>query len=241
MKSLLKRLLPTSIRTPVLDGYHAIMNQVVCHRVLHRKERFSFAGQSFRYFSHHFNHTYFNERIIEIPIALSYLEKYAGRRVLEVGNVLSHYGAFSHTVVDKYEKAPGVVNADILDYAPAYPFDLIISISTYEHIGYDENRYANQGQYSAERDNLLRALACTKRLLAPGGVFLLTAPLGYNPALDELVYRDQLGLTTALFMKRMTRDNRWAEVPLTEVRGSRYGAPFRPGANGLLIARYDNP
>ena len=35
-----------------------------------------------------------------------------------------------HTVVDKYETAPGVLNRDILDVEDAAGFDLVVSIST---------------------------------------------------------------------------------------------------------------
>lgn len=58
--------------------------------------------------------------------------------MLEVGNVLSHYFPIHHDIVDKYEVCPGVINQDIADFLPQEKYDLILSISTVEHVGWDE-------------------------------------------------------------------------------------------------------
>jgi hypothetical protein len=47
------------------------------------------------------------------------VNKYVGRNVLEVGNVLSHYFPVHHDVLDKYEKAKGVINEDVVEFSPA--------------------------------------------------------------------------------------------------------------------------
>jgi len=51
--------------------------------------------------------------------------------------VLSHYFAVKHDIVDKYEIAPSVVNEDLVNFKPGKKYDLIVSISTLEHVGWD--------------------------------------------------------------------------------------------------------
>ncbi|MFK5282271.1 hypothetical protein ACI3PL_22195, partial [Lacticaseibacillus paracasei] len=90
-----------------------------------------------------------NERAAEIAIAAHLIEPYrqkdqknfhpvwsknAPSCILEVGNVLSNFMPCNHIVVDKFEKASGVLNVDIVDYRSTHKFDFIISISTFEHI-----------------------------------------------------------------------------------------------------------
>ena len=103
-----------------------------------RAKTFQFDGQEYEYLYHPYNRTWKNERGVEIPIFRELLFKHEGKRVLEVGNVLSHYFPIHHEVVDKYEVAPGVINRDIVEFVPQDKFDLIISISTLEHVGWDE-------------------------------------------------------------------------------------------------------
>jgi hypothetical protein len=41
-------------------------------------------------------------------------------------------------VADKYEVSPGVINKDIVEFVPPQKYDLIVSISTLEHVGWNE-------------------------------------------------------------------------------------------------------
>ena len=72
-------------------------------------------------------------------MAQAEVNRCAGRRILEVGHVLGHYRRQAHVVVDKYEAAPGVLNLDVLDLGDLGPFDLIVAVSTLEHVGHDES------------------------------------------------------------------------------------------------------
>lgn len=54
---------------------------------------FSYRGAQLAYFVHRHNYTWLNERAVEIPIARLALTGVGNGRVLEVGNVLSHYGS----------------------------------------------------------------------------------------------------------------------------------------------------
>jgi hypothetical protein len=61
------------------------------------------------------------------------MDKYKGKVIRKIGNVLSHYVISDHVIVDKYE-----FGNSILNYSPGTKFDLIVSISTFEHLGYDK-------------------------------------------------------------------------------------------------------
>ena len=56
------------------------------------------------------------------------------------GNVLLHYFPADHEIVDKYEKGDGIVNEDIVNFRPGKKYDLIVSISTLEHISWNEEK-----------------------------------------------------------------------------------------------------
>ena len=66
---------------------------------------FTYKGASYEYLIHPGNRTWRNERTIEIPIALSALERHRGERILEVGNVLGLYTLVEHDVVDKFDES----------------------------------------------------------------------------------------------------------------------------------------
>ena len=127
----------------------------------HRRRTFIFAGDTYRYHAAMYNRTWTNERTVELPVALGAIARLPHGRVLEVGNVLAHYGAPAHTVVDKYETADGVLNLDILDYRDERGFDLIVSISTLEHTGFEEE--------VDEPDKPARVVRHLAGLLTPGG------------------------------------------------------------------------
>jgi SAM-dependent methyltransferase len=149
-----------------------------------------------------------------------------GKSILEVGNVLSHYFPTQHTILDKYEKAPGVINSDVVDFRPAEKYDLIVSISTLEHVGWDEK--------PRKPRKILYALENLKRCCAPGGQIVVTLPLGYNREMDKLLKRGDIRFTERCCLKRISRDNKWIEVEYDEIRHAKYNAPF-PSANAVII------
>jgi SAM-dependent methyltransferase len=154
------------------------------------------------------------ERTIEIPIA----ERFVARApsgssgLLEIGNVLNHHRRFPHAVVDKYEPGDGVLNADVVDYEPPERFGAIVSVSTLEHVGWDE-RPRDPPKLRAALRHLV------ERCLRPGGELLATVPLGYNPEVDALV-RDPPPEVVALDVyRRQGARNLWEPV----ARGERLG------------------
>jgi SAM-dependent methyltransferase len=165
---------------------------------------FTFGGATYRYLTHHYNRSWLNERTVEVPIAQAALEHKPGARVLEVGNVLGHYGTVEHLVVDRYEHGPGVLNRDILDFDDPRGFDLIVSISTVEHVGLD--RVPPAPELAVE------ALAHMQGLLAPGGEMLVTVPAGYNEELDAAILASCVGPRQVRALRRAAWRNAWHEV-----------------------------
>jgi len=188
---------------------------------------FTFEGREYRYLYHPYNLTWRNERSVEVPIALELLRLYQGQPALEVGNVLSHYVDVDHEVLDKYESAPGVINADAVEFDPGRKFELILSISTLEHIGWDEQ--------PREPDKPLAAIRNLAGLLAPGGRMVATVPCGLNPGLDRLLLSADTPFQRTLAMRRLLAVNRWEQVDPQSVAGAGYSRlGFR--ANAILVA-----
>lgn len=191
------------------------------------RKSFEVGGKAYPYFIHHYNATWRNERAVEVALVTELLASVSpGARCLEVGNVLNYYLDFQRTVVDKYEAGAGVINQDILEFGLPASYDVVVSISTLEHVGWDEE--------PRDLDKVRRAFEHMKSLLVPGGRCLVTFPMGYNTALDELVYAGKLAFAKTHFLKRTTASNEWREVSMDEVRGVAYGAPF-PFANALFV------
>jgi SAM-dependent methyltransferase len=186
---------------------------------------FVFQGRDYRYFHHPYNATWTNERAVEVPIIRRAIEEAGATRLLEIGNVLGHYFRQRHDVVDKYESGPGILNRDIVDFRPQEPYDLIVSISTLEHVGWDED--------DRDAGKIPRAVEHIRTLLAPGGRAIITLPFGYNPYLDELVSAGSLGVDREYFLLRLA-EREWQEVDRADLGRPAYGWPF-PGANGLMI------
>lgn len=146
------------------------------------KGSFFFKGMEFAYHNHYYNATSMNERTVEIPIGEYYLRKYNGRDILEVGNVMSHYIGMEvpRDIVDKYEQEENVTNLDILDYKTDKKYDLILSISTIEHIG-------NCDEESPNPTKGLEAIEKIVSMLKPDGLFVCTYAIGHNYNLDFAV------------------------------------------------------
>lgn len=190
---------------------------------------FTFDGERYRYLYHKYNGTWRSERAVEVPIVWQWMQKYSGAKVLEVGNVLSHYNPARHTILDKYEHAPGVINTDVVEFQPREQYDLIVSISTMEHVGFDET--------PRDDSKLLRGVSNLRSLLAPGGILLMTLPIGQNPKVAELVDSKQLSFDRMGCLKKISRSNKYEQTNWAEIREARYDEPF-PCANGLVIGRF---
>jgi hypothetical protein len=204
--------------------------QYYYYKIFKSLKTFTFQGQTYNYFYHRYNKTWKNERAVEVPIIREIMKKYREKRVLEVGNVLSHYFSVNHDIVDKYEKADHVINQDIVDFHPPKKYELIVSISTLEHIGWTEE--------SRDPLKILRAIQNLQSLIVSKGKIIVTLPLGFNIEMDKLIKEEKIHFTKRYCLKRISTDNRWVEVDWNDIREAKYGSPF-PCANALVIGIID--
>lgn len=187
---------------------------------------FIFQGHPYKYFYHTYNNTFRNERAVEVPIIWEMLKNHSDKKILEIGNVLSHYFPVDHDILDKYEIAPGVINQDVVDFYLSTTYDLIFSISTLEHVGYDEA--------PREPCKVLRAIQNLRKLLAPGGKIVFTVPVGYNTDLDTLLLRGSLDCTKRFYLRKTSKENLWIEADWGDIGHAKNDYPF-PGTNGLAV------
>ena len=235
MKAKLKRLYkqggPLAIGTKVIE----VLNRVFASTAKNiyfkvtPSGKFDFNGNKLKYYRHNFNLAYQNERTVEIPIATWFLNAQEGAsRILEVGNVLRNYGCrIKRDVLDKYDLSRGIINQDVLVFFPKEKYNAIISISTMEHVGWDE----------PDRDpNKIPAALANLRdnCLLPGGVMMVRLPLGYNPYFDEYLKIGGDVFSEKYFLKRISFANEWQQVQYAEVIESKFGEPYN-NANVMFI------
>jgi hypothetical protein len=172
--------------------------------------------------------TWDNERAVELPVIWRELQRRGhSEGMLEVGNVLGNYFEIAHPVLDKYEHDRSVTwNEDVVTFQPPFAPELILSISTLEHVGHSE-RPRDPAKFHA-------AIDAVSGWLAPGGRLVFTVPLGYNPAVREYLDAPHSARATVRCMRRTTLDNLWVQADYAEVRDVRYDRPFRC-ANAIAI------
>jgi len=193
-------------------------------------ERFRVFGHDLPYAMSRYNNTFRNERSVEISVARWFLSRRPSGRMLEVGNVLSHYGIEGHDVLDRYETIRGVMNEDIVGFVPPHPYDTVVSISTIEHVGWDESPRAPE-----------RAVAAFEALLGSatsGGRILVTFPIGYNPALDAGLRDRGVAMPIQTALIRTDSENHWVEASVEDGLTRRYGTPFN-NANAVYVGMSD--
>ena len=196
------------------------------------RRTFEWDGRPVAYFHHQYNWTWLNERGVETALALEVLRAHAGQDVLEVGNVTGHYVPADHVVVDKYEHAPGVVNVDVADLVLDQRFDLILAVSTLEHVGLDEE--------ILDPHKPARAISRLKTLLKPGGLLWVTHPVGYNLDMDAQLRSGALGFDHLRALRREDTRNTWRQVPVDEVWQAEYDRLVYT-AHGVVVAEYVAP
>jgi hypothetical protein len=200
--------------------------RLLCRKTFKYHHTFTLGDKKYRYFYHNYNRAWMNERSVEIAVVWDLVRQYPPQKVLEVGNVLSHYFPIRHDVLDKYEVAPGIINKDAADFESSKTYELIVSISTLEHIGWDETL--------KDSTKVIRAVENLTKCLAKGGMMMSTIPVGYNPNLDKILREKGLKFTKQYCLERVSSDNKWSEDECSEVLRQSYNHPYF-SANGLVI------
>jgi glycosyltransferase involved in cell wall biosynthesis/cyclopropane fatty-acyl-phospholipid synthase-like methyltransferase len=208
-----------------------------------------------------------SERTVEVAIALDFFANLHNKtRLLEVGNVLSNYeelfteqhsGIKSRRIVDKFEKAVGVENEDLMNLPSTEKYNAIISISTVEHIGQGVEPASNSYGEKIDTRNLeypLEALAKIYELLAIDGKALITVPFGrftdygwfiqfgqeYLNSLGEKynIPKKAIWVTYLKIIARETTGDYprviWVESDAEGMRNVEFGSPFY-AANGIAV------
>jgi SAM-dependent methyltransferase len=230
IRRFIRGLLPGQIRPAADRVYDYVRWLFHCFTYHFHKKTFSINGRTYRYFLHYYNNTWGNERAVEVPFVWDIVKKAKEeeKKVLEIGNVLSNYFSIGHDVIDKYEKSnyPRLLNVDFNDFNPSEKYDLIVSISTFEHIGkIDPPEF---------RGKVVDAVRHARKLLAPGGTAVITVPAGYNEFLDRAIKDGRISFSKTVCMERHQKRNEWKETTLETALGKPYIRPF-PGATGLII------
>lgn len=190
--------------------------------------RLAVCGYDIDLLGHTYNFTWMNERAVEVPLGLKILTDSKESSILEIGNVLRHYrDGLRHKVVDKYESGAGVIKADASEYDPSEKFNLIISLSTLEHVGWDElPRDPNKAAATVMH-------LCT--LLVPDGTLFFTVPAGYHPALDHWLLSEPEKLRKLIGIRRCAISPGWEECEASLLAGMKFGDPY-PFGNGIFAA-----
>ncbi len=194
-------------------------------KIYYRNTKWKLADISFPYEVSCHNVTWTNERAVEISYAKMLLQKFEDSEVLEVGNVVRKYRSGRWLVCDKYEKKKGVLNKDVCDLSGIGKFNLILTISTLEHVGFDEPVY--------KEDGFVEAVAALRSLLLKNGELHCTVPLGYNPNVDQALQKNTAGFDTIRYFVR-ERWLDWRETASEHAFDRLYGHPF-PCANAIAI------
>ena len=197
------------------------------YRIFKSSATFEFQGDTYHYLFHPYPPSWKNERAVVIPIVWNIVKRNRdqNKRILEVGNVLSHVFQVNHDILDKYEIMDGVINEDVVDFNPSKQYDLIVSIVTLQSVGW----------YETPRDptKVLRAIENLKRLLAPAGQMIIIHPLGENPEMDKLLRNGILQFSKQYYLKRIS-NYKWQEVKWKDVKDVKYDMSI-PTANGVVM------
>ena len=178
---------------------------------------------------HRYNQTWKNERCIESPLVKSIVDSERGK-ILEIGNVLSHYYTAAWDVLDKFDKGKNIINEDIAYFNPQNKYDLIISISTFEHIGFDDDLSGFKNSAVKIEKSFNNTF---NNALKNNGKIVISAPIGYNPDMDRIIFGNKLKFDEQYFYMRIT-DRKWVQVNEEEAVGTKFNSPFQY-ANCIFI------
>lgn len=191
---------------------------------------FYFLGKPHRRLFSFKNLAWTTERTIEVPIVMDYV-KYAyarNQRILEVGNTLHQYsGLKNYDIVDKYEYRKGIINVDIEDFKPVGKYDLIVSVFTMEHVGWDVPD-------EPDPEKIPRVLRKMKDWLAPGGRAVITMPIGWNSEVDKRLKSGTLPFSEEHYMECFSKYNQWRETIKEQALRKKYGTPSAAG-NAIVV------
>ena len=189
-----------------------------------------------------------DERVIEVPWVLARL---SGRRALEVGYAFAEPPYLAALLQAGFEELAGVdlahadvpgltgVQADVRDLPfEDGAFDLVLCVSTLEHVGADNTGDGLEAEDDA--DSRRTALRELRRVLASNGRLLITVPCG-EPGDYGWFRQDDVRGSTWLFTgwASSSRSRRCTSLPATA--GGRQRSSIRRGSVTASEARRRRP
>jgi len=193
-----------------------------------------------------------DERVIELPWVLARLRP---GRALEVGYAFAESPYLAALLRAGFDDLTGVhlaeaevpgmttVQADVRDLPfERGAFDLVLCVSTLEHVGADNTGYGLEAE--ADEAAPLAALRELRRVLAPSGRLLVTVPCGEPGDYGWFRQEDVRGWTrlfahAGLFVEEQEvyelTDEGWRSSPELDTTGLRYG-DRGPAASAVLCA-----
>lgn len=186
---------------------------------------FIIGAKEYTYFISARNSTWANERAVEISYAKEILKHVGPCDLMEIGNVLKNYLSGDWLVCDKYDSSPGIEQQDVLSLAIGRKFKRIISVSTLEHVGFDEP--------CQKIDAFPLAMSRIAEHLEVGGEFHCTLPIGYNPIVDQHLRDGSVKFDKVIYLLRDGMTS-WRMGSSREAHEQKYGHPYGC-ANALAI------
>lgn len=197
------------------------------------------------------------ERVIEIPWALSCIES-NDQRVLDVGYAFAEDRYLNELVnlnLDELHGVDYVLNehrsakilkkqADLrtMDCYPENYFDVILCVSTIEHVGHNNDVYFEEKGFERDFDGDLKALRNLAKILKPKGKLVISVPYGKKVDYNWFVQYDEGHLNRLLKfqgLKTLKKDlfvyrNRgWSSAEEGDLRKIEYKGNEAPAAAGL--------
>lgn len=202
------------------------------YKLFKSSETFEFQGKQYRYFFHPYCSTWKNERCAIIPIVWDIIKKNEeqGKRVLELGNMLSYYYHVTHDILDKYEITDGVINEDVVSFDPPKPYDTVVSIMTLQEVGFKETP-PDPNKFYLALDNL-------KRHTVQDGKIIIIHGIGENNEMDHQLRNGTLEFNKRFYIMR-TSGHKWKEASWEDIKDLGYDHSI-PTANGVVIGIIEN-
>lgn len=179
--------------------------------------KFNIKDLEFDYFHHEYNKTYLNERIVEVPLGMYFIDKFGAENITEIGAVMPYYNYQCKEVIDMRDPHNMCYRKNAA-YNVEYTKKNILSISTIEHFKIGE--YKNR----TNQDSII----CLNKIIEKSSNYLITWALGYNKFLDEYVKNSNI---KTLILKRISEKNEWI---VDHSFDHKYNSPFNYG-NAICV------
>ncbi len=220
-----------------LAGVNIVSTWVIRESQQEYFPHFEYGGVKVPYFFHHYNcgshPTVGSERTVELALADLWLSKIASNNLVEIGAVSPYYwpGRVG-CVLDPYDPHPQVTHRAQLSSIDLAGRD-VLCISTLEHIGLSEyDQVADPAALTTALD----------QLWSQAGRIFATIPVGYNSALDKVIFSGGIPSSVKVsFLMRTPFRPYWVQVTDPSVAESQSYGSKQPiagrgyGANAIVI------